>query len=1173
VNGLYTNWNTGEPNGSASENNLHINGGGTWNDLNTANALASVVEWTGTAYRAAAGVAASVMENAAANTVVGTMAATDPDSGETYTYTLVGGATSKFQISGTQLQVKSGATFDFESTPVETVTVRVTDSGGNTRDLTTTINVVNVNEAPGDTGVVGSTNLVTNGSFETGGVGDGQVSGWTLSGGGGTFGNSGRASSGSQFFAFNSNTTSNNGVLSQAITTVVGQAYQLSFDFQSAGSGTIQEGLQVQVLDGTTSLRNESMYDTTSSGSMSSAAYNTYTYTFVASSTSTTIRFSDIAASASNSNDGDLDNVMVRAITTTNPTMSIAENSANSSAVGTINTYDADNNSGLTYSLTNNAGGAYAINSTTGVVTVANSSLLNFETTPTSTIVVRTTDQGGLTFDKTVTVNLTNVNETPTAVFDTATAVEAGGVSNGTAGTNPTGNVLTNDTDIDASDTKTVSGVAAGTVGSASTNVGSAVTGTFGSINIAANGAYTYTVDNTNATVQALRTSGQTLTDVFTYTMRDAVGLTSTTQITVTIQGSNDAPVAVVDTATAIEAGGVANATAGTNPTGNVLTNDTDVDSAGNGETKTVSGVLAGVQASAAANVGSAVTGTYGSINIAANGAYTYTVDNSNAAVQALRLTANTLNDVFTYTTTDTAGSTSTTQITVTVQGANDAPSDITGTLTIAENSANTTSVGTLSRVDVDSGDGSTYALTNDASGRFAINSSTGQVTVANSSLINYEANASHTIVAQVTDTAGATFSKTMTVTVTDINEAANDITLGSAPTGLTTAGNASLVSGSTYQLTAATTNQAGAVWGAVNLTQDFTITSKAYLGASDAAADGIVFALQNQSSTAVGNLGIGLGAQGISSAFGIALDTYTNSGEVNSDFSQFFKGGEGYQAGSTTFDTPNLHDNLEDAQWHDFVIIWNATSKTLSYSLDGVSIDSKTYDVVATDWGGNANGFFGFAGGTGGAGNQQQIEITSVQVGSVTSIAENSSSGTVVGLVTAVDPDRTGTVTYSLTDTAGGRFAINSSTGQITVASGAVLDFETNSSHKVVVQATDQGSLSYSETMTINVSNVNEAPVDISTATQSITIINSSFESQTLGDSSFTVTAPTGWTLTGNGGTHNPATSNFISGNGTAGSNVGYTNAGSLSQTRGRTRRSRRRSQTAGRRTDRCAG
>ncbi len=103
-----------------------------------------------------------------------------------------------------------------------------------------------------------------------------------------------------------------------------------------------------------------------------------------------------------------------------------------------------------------------------------------------------------------------------------------------------------------------------------------------------------------------------------------------------------------------------------------MLTNDTDVDA---GDTKTVNGVVAGAQASASGNVGVGVTGTYGSINIAADGSYTYTVNNSNAAVQALRTTANTLSDVFTYRVVDAGGLTSLATITVTIQGANDARS------------------------------------------------------------------------------------------------------------------------------------------------------------------------------------------------------------------------------------------------------------------------------------------------------------------------------------------------------------------------------------------------------------------------------------------------------------------------------------------------------------------
>ncbi len=196
-----------------------------------------------------------------------------------------------------------------------------------------------------------------------------------------------------------------------------------------------------------------------------------------------------------------------------------------------------------TYSLTNSAGGRFSIDTTTGIITVADGSLLNFEASNSHTITVRVADASNLTYDENFTIAVTNVNETPTAVVDTATAVEAGGTSNGTAGTNPTGNVLTNDTDIDSSDARTVTGVASGVQVSASGSVASSVSGTYGSINIAADGTYTYSVNNSSGAVQALRAASDTLTDVFTYTMRDAGGLTSTTQITVTIQGANDAPV------------------------------------------------------------------------------------------------------------------------------------------------------------------------------------------------------------------------------------------------------------------------------------------------------------------------------------------------------------------------------------------------------------------------------------------------------------------------------------------------------------------------------------------------------------------------------------------------------------------------------------------------------
>ncbi len=94
--------------------------------------------------------------------------------------------------------------------------------------------------------------------------------------------------------------------------------------------------------------------------------------------------------------------------------------------------------------------------------------------------------------------------------------------------------------------------------------------------------------------------------------------------------------------------------------------------------------------------------------------------------------------------------------------------------------------------------------------------------------------------------------------------------------------------------------------------------------------------------------------------------------------------------------------------------------------------------------------------------------------------IAENSSNGSVVGQAIGSDSDVSDAMTFTLVDDAGGRFAINSTTGVVTVANGSLLDFESNTSHNLVVRATDLGGLSFEKTMTVSVSNVNEAPLNI---------------------------------------------------------------------------------------------
>jgi Ca2+-binding RTX toxin-like protein len=102
----------------------------------------------------------------------------------------------------------------------------------------------------------------------------------------------------------------------------------------------------------------------------------------------------------------------------------IAENAANGTVVGfQASSVDPDGTA-ITYSLTNNDGGRFAINATTGVVTVADSSLINFEAGAVRTIVVAASD-GRSTEETTVTINLTDVPEAPSPLSDRNTTVDS----------------------------------------------------------------------------------------------------------------------------------------------------------------------------------------------------------------------------------------------------------------------------------------------------------------------------------------------------------------------------------------------------------------------------------------------------------------------------------------------------------------------------------------------------------------------------------------------------------------------------------------------------------------------------------------------------------------------------------------------------------------------------
>ena len=153
--------------------------------------------------------------------------------------------------------------------------------------------------------------------------------------------------------------------------------------------------------------------------------------------------------------------------------------------------------------------------------------------TGTFTVEVTVSDGNGGSVSDTFTWSV--ANPAPTAT-DNSNSVDEDGTTNLADGNllldNDGGGI---DSDPDQDDL-TVSAV-----GNHATNVGVTVNGSYGTISIQANGSYSYTLDNTNPTVNGLD-DGETLSESFGYTVSDGEGGTNDASITITINGSNDSP-------------------------------------------------------------------------------------------------------------------------------------------------------------------------------------------------------------------------------------------------------------------------------------------------------------------------------------------------------------------------------------------------------------------------------------------------------------------------------------------------------------------------------------------------------------------------------------------------------------------------------------------------------
>ncbi|MGS0724099.1 VCBS domain-containing protein, partial [Shewanella sp. 30m-9] len=211
----------------------------------------------------------------------------------------------------------------------------------------------------------------------------------------------------------------------------------------------------------------------------------------------------------------------------------------------------------------------------------------------------------------------------------------------------------------------------------------------FGTLTISSDGSYSYLLDDSNATINGLD-AGEMETDTFTYWIEDADNQQAMATLTITINGSNDAPIANADTHVVDEA---VNNAATTLISGEVIagmdhgSGFADVaDSDPENQTLNVvkvenyNNVTIGDGDTAIGN-NIVLVGEFGTLTISSDGSYSYLLDDSNATINGL-YDDEMETDTFTYWIEDADNQQAMATLTITINGSNDAPSIVDATPT-----------------------------------------------------------------------------------------------------------------------------------------------------------------------------------------------------------------------------------------------------------------------------------------------------------------------------------------------------------------------------------------------------------------------------------------------------------------------------------------------------------
>ncbi|MGH1387659.1 lectin-like domain-containing protein [Kordia sp.] len=139
----------------------------------------------------------------------------------------------------------------------------------------------------------------------------------------------------------------------------------------------------------------------------------------------------------------------------------------------------------------------------------------------------------------------------------------------------------------------------------------------------------------------------------------------------------------------------------------------------------------------------------------------------------------------------------------------------------------------------------------------------------------------------------------------------------------------------------------------------------------------GVVFHNDPSGNNVIGLNGSGHGASGLQNAIYLEIDTYQNTGEISEDHSQIRTG---VAPLSTVIDLESSLGELEDGQWREVTVTWDAALQNLSFTLGGINAGEITgYDVINNVFGGSNLAYFGVTASTGQAANDHRVRFPNI--------------------------------------------------------------------------------------------------------------------------------------------------------------------------------------------------